>query len=270
MLRPRPRLFAVVGLLPMVLGTDAGQAPSAEAHTPASLAKSGPPPLTARSASEKVADIPGVTYPRSAPPDLVAPDLPRESEEAGPRAEPQAEPEPAIVPASEPAPAPPLKTETPVVSLRLEVDLAEQRLTIIEGEETRHVWPISSGRAGYATKTGTFRPKWASRMWYSRQYDLAPMPHAVFFNGGTAFHATSATHLLGRPASHGCIRLAPQNARLLYGLVHRHGYAKTEIRVFGSAKVAGPATRKGRGIAERRPRAPENASNSPFGAWPFF
>ena len=50
------------------------------------------------------------------------------------------------------------------------------------------------------------------RMHYSRQYEYAPMPHAVFFHRGTAFHGTGAVGLLGQPASHGCVRLAPGNA----------------------------------------------------------
>jgi hypothetical protein len=46
----------------------------------------------------------------------------------------------------------------------------------------------------------------------SRKYDNAPMPYAVFFNGGYAVHATFDLKRLGRPASHGCIRLHPENA----------------------------------------------------------
>jgi hypothetical protein len=135
-----------------------------------------------------------------------------------------------------PPPAPP-----PPITLVLNTDLGAQRLTVIENGKTRHVWPISSGRAGYATTTGTFHPQWASRMWHSRQYDYAPMPHAVFFHRGTAFHGTSAVGLLGRPASHGCIRLAPGNAATLFKLVHRHGYAQTKVVVHNGAKGKGRA-----------------------------
>jgi lipoprotein-anchoring transpeptidase ErfK/SrfK len=122
----------------------------------------------------------------------------------------------------------------PPITLTLDVDLKTQRLTVMEGDAVKYVWPISSGRPGYSTPTGTFQPQWTARMWYSRQWDMAPMPYSVFFNRGTAFHATSATGTLGQRASHGCIRLHPGNAAKLYGLVHRHGMHSTKVIVHSS------------------------------------
>ena len=69
------------------------------------------------------------------------------------------------------------------------------------------------------TPVGTFRPQRLEPIWYSRKYDNAPMPHAIFFLGGYAIHGTYATRWLGRPASHGCVRLNPGNAAKLYSLV---------------------------------------------------
>ena len=122
----------------------------------------------------------------------------------------------------------------PPITMTLDVDLRAQRLTVMEGDAVKYVWPISSGKPGYSTPTGTFQPQWTARMWYSRQWDMAPMPHSVFFNRGTAFHATSATGSLGQRASHGCIRLHPGNAAKLYGLVHRHGLYATKVIVHSS------------------------------------
>jgi hypothetical protein len=81
-------------------------------------------------------------------------------------------------------------------------------------------------------------------MWYSRQWDMAPMPYSVFFNRGTAFHATSAIGSLGQRASHGCIRLHPANAAKLYGLVHRHGLYSTKVIVHSSPGEPEVARRK--------------------------
>ena len=107
----------------------------------------------------------------------------------------------------------------PPPTLHATIDLTHQRMTVAIGGETVHTWKISSGRAGYETPRGRFRPQWMARSWYSRKYDLAPMPYSVFFNGGIATHGTTSTRLLGRPASHGCVRLAPGNAARLYSLV---------------------------------------------------
>ncbi len=165
---------------------------------------------------------------------------------------------PAGAPA-EPAAAPPPPPPPPPITLVLKADLGAQRLTVIENGKAKYTWLISSGRHGFATPTGTFQPQWASRMWHSRQYEWAPMPHAVFFHRGTAFHGTSATRLLGSPASHGCVRLAPGNAAQLYALVHRHGYASTKVIVFNGSKhrdraVAGRSHGRSRGeMASDRP-----------------
>lgn len=121
----------------------------------------------------------------------------------------------------------------PPPSLSIDINLTSQRMTVTENGVVKYTWAISSARAGYRTPTGTFKPQWLSRMWYSRQYDYAPMPHAIFFSGGTAIHATYATGMLGRPASHGCVRLAPSNAATLYKLVGKHGKDRTRISVHG-------------------------------------
>jgi lipoprotein-anchoring transpeptidase ErfK/SrfK len=151
----------------------------------------------------------------------------------------------------------------PPITMTLDVDLKTQRLTVIEGDVVKYVWPISSGRPGYSTQTGTFQPQWTARMWYSRQWDMAPMPHSVFFNRGTAFHATSATGMLGRRASHGCIRLHPGNAAKLYGLVHKHGLYSTKVIVHSSPSDPVVAKRKPARAyqqASARQRAPRSYS----------
>ena len=45
------------------------------------------------------------------------------------------------------------------------------------------------------------------------------MPHSIFFSGGYAIHGSYEISRLGRPASHGCIRLHPSNAATLFALV---------------------------------------------------
>ncbi|WP_244534546.1 L,D-transpeptidase [Hyphomicrobium sp. CS1GBMeth3] len=121
----------------------------------------------------------------------------------------------------------------PEPTLAIDIDLTRQIMTVSEEGEKRHTWRMSSARYGYRTPTGTYRPTWMAKMWYSRQYDLAPMPHAIFFHKGVAIHGTYDTGALGRPASHGCVRLAPKNAAALYKLVSSHGKDRTEIVVHG-------------------------------------
>lgn len=141
-------------------------------------------------------------------------------------------------------PAPAAKPEPTLIA---KVDLSAQRLTVVVNGQPTHTWPISSGRQGYNTPVGSFTPGWKAKMWYSKQYDDAPMPHSVFFKNGAAIHATQATGMLGRPASHGCVRLSPGNAATFYGLVGKHGLSQTRVVVFGTPKHSAPA------IAQRTP-----------------
>ena len=92
-------------------------------------------------------------------------------------------------------------------------------------------WPVSTGRGRYATPSGTFRAKRLERRWYSTKYNNAPMHYAVFYNKGYAIHATSEVNRLGRPASHGCVRLAPSHAAKFYSLVSSYGAARTRISI---------------------------------------
>ena len=128
----------------------------------------------------------------------------------------------------------------PSITLNAKADLTLQTLTISENGRHVGVWKISSGTEDHATPRGVFQPEWTSKMWYSRTYDNAPMPHAVFFKSGAAIHATQAVGALGRAASHGCIRLAPANAETFYKLVQRHGLTHTRISVFGTPTYARP------------------------------
>ncbi len=121
--------------------------------------------------------------------------------------------------------------------LTARVDLATQTMHVSTDEGEAYVWKISSGRQGYRTIRGNFRPTRLEKNWYSRKYGGA-MPNAVFFRGGFAIHGTSEVGKLGRPASHGCVRLHPANAAKFFALVRQHGAANTRIAVFGDVNDA--------------------------------
>jgi lipoprotein-anchoring transpeptidase ErfK/SrfK len=111
------------------------------------------------------------------------------------------------------------------------VDLSTQRMTVYINGSPRYTWLVSTARRGYVTPVGSFRPFRLERVYYSKKYDNAPMPHAVFFRGGYAVHGTYSIGSLGRPVSHGCIRLAPGNAATLYSIVSEYGYGNSRIVV---------------------------------------
>lgn len=96
------------------------------------------------------------------------------------------------------------------------ISKSQQAMSVYEDGELLDTWPVSTARKGYYTPTGTYRPYSYQPMHYSKKFDNAPMPHSIFFTGGYAIHATPHVSALGRPASHGCVRLHPQHAYSLY------------------------------------------------------
>lgn len=102
------------------------------------------------------------------------------------------------------------------------VDISKQTMRVYVNGYQRYSWRVSTGRGRYRTPRGRFRPTVMKRMHYSSKYQNSPMPWSIFFRGGYAIHGTNYIKSLGRPASHGCVRLHPAAARKLYKLVRQN------------------------------------------------
>lgn len=126
--------------------------------------------------------------------------------------------------------------------LLIEIDKSAQRMTVSQDRAQLYVWPVSTGQRGYDTPGGEFKPFRMEREHYSREWDDAPMPHSIFFTTrGHAIHGTEHTRNIGRPASHGCVRLEPENARTLFNMVKAEGMANVRVVLFGPTGPGGPA-----------------------------
>lgn len=111
--------------------------------------------------------------------------------------------------------APQVAPEGPVL---LVVSLATQRAVIYRNGVPIGITTVSTGRPGYRTPTGVFTVLQRRVEHYSSLYNNAPMPYMQRLTwGGVALHGGN---LPGYPASHGCIRLPQEFARLLYGVTH--------------------------------------------------
>src|SRR5215207_10264940 len=114
----------------------------------------------------------------------------------------------------------------------VQISKSSQRMSVSVDGSPRYAWPVSTGRSGYGTPSGTFHPQMMARRWYSKKYYNSPMPHSIFFYYGYAIHGTTDLRRLGGPASHGCIRLHPSHAATLYALVERNGRGSTRIEIY--------------------------------------
>jgi hypothetical protein len=124
-------------------------------------------------------------------------------------------------------------------ALLINVNKSTQTLTVSRDGEVLHRWPVSTGRTGFGTPSGSFTASRMEAEHFSREWDDAPMPHSVFFTQrGHAIHGTYDTKRLGSPVSHGCVRLAPANAVKLFALIKQEGLTNTRVVLSGSEQVA--------------------------------
>ena len=121
--------------------------------------------------------------------------------------------------------------ETPSPVLMARVDISAQTMQVFLGESLVETFPVSTGRMGYGTPVGDYQAQWLATQWRSKKYHNAPMPWSVFFHGGYAIHGTTEVWRLGRPASHGCVRLHPDNAKIFFQLVRESGLDSTRISI---------------------------------------
>ncbi len=114
------------------------------------------------------------------------------------------------------------------------ISKVSQRMTVTVDGQQEYNWLVSTGGAGYDTPSGTFHPFRLEKEHFSKEWDDAPMPFSMFFTGeGHAIHGSYHTKRLGTRASHGCVRLAPENAAVLFALVENAGYKNSTFQING-------------------------------------
>jgi hypothetical protein len=125
---------------------------------------------------------------------------------------------------------------TPAMAgLLITIDKAQQRMIVARDDMPLYDWPVSTGQRGYDTPDGEYKPFRMEATHFSREWDDAPMPHSIFFTQiGHAIHGSFDIKRLGRPASHGCVRLHPDNAAILYKLVRAEKMANTRVVLTGA------------------------------------
>jgi lipoprotein-anchoring transpeptidase ErfK/SrfK len=156
-------------------------------------------------------------------------------------------------------------------AILININKAKQKMTVfVDGIEKYH-WPVSTGRAGYSTPSGTYTATSMNEIWYSKEWDNSPMPHSIFFiKDGHAIHGSYEVKNLGKPVSHGCVRISPENATTLYALVKQNGLANTQVVLTGVTKGGDSkfarAPAQAQAHSHSQAQADPGSSFSPFGA----
>lgn len=133
--------------------------------------------------------------------------------------------------------------------LLITVDKSAQRMTVVQDGAQLYVWPVSTGASGYDTPAGDWKPFRMEKDHFSKEWDDAPMPNSIFFTQvGHAIHGTLDAKNLGKPVSHGCVRLSRANSEVLWDLVKKNKMANTKVVLTG--EIPGGA---GAPVARRQP-----------------
>lgn len=117
------------------------------------------------------------------------------------------------------------------------VDKVSQHMIVKVDGVQQYDWLVSSGAPslGYDTPSGNFHIFRMEKDHFSKEWDDAPMPYSMFFTGiGHAIHGSYHVKGLGSPVSHGCVRLLPANAEILFGLVKEAGFKNNTVTIRGA------------------------------------
>ena len=166
-----------------------------------------------------------------------------------------------LLPASLLAAALALPSASPAgASVLVTIDKNAQRMSVSVDGEMRYNWPVSTGRPGFDTPNGTFRPFRMEADHFSKEWDDAPMPHSIFFTKiGHAIHGSLDVRHLGSAASHGCVRLSPDHASSLYALVQAEGLGDTTVVIAGQTPAGASPE-----VARRRAPTEEQGGDAPM------
>lgn len=117
---------------------------------------------------------------------------------------------------------------------------AEQKMYLYVNGSLVNAWPVSTGVRGHGTPNfdrhpnGRIYDRYTSTKYPGGDYlNLGNMPYAIFIEGGFAIHGTGKGNWkkLGKEASHGCVRVHPDNAFKFNRLVREAGIYNTWITI---------------------------------------
>jgi lipoprotein-anchoring transpeptidase ErfK/SrfK len=111
-------------------------------------------------------------------------------------------------------------------ALWIDVDLREQTLALVRGDTPVFVTLISSGVEGHGTPVGTFTiydklvsNDMKSLVGAKDAYHVEEVPWVIHFKPRYALHGAFWHDAFGHPVSHGCVNLAPRDARFVFDRV---------------------------------------------------
>jgi lipoprotein-anchoring transpeptidase ErfK/SrfK len=131
--------------------------------------------------------------------------------------------------------APPAELGADTTERWIDVELATQTLVAYEGTRPVYATLASTGRGPRGSGSDT--PAGVHRIWVKilssnmddterddvdRHYSMEDVPYVQFFDNAVALHGAYWHRDFGRVKSHGCVNLAPLDARWLFTFTEPH------------------------------------------------
>ena len=145
-------------------------------------------------------------------------------------------------------------------AILVEIDKSSQRMTVSQNGQRLYTWPVSTGKRGHSTPSGSFKAFRMEKDHFSREWDDAPMPNSISLQDRPRHPWQLRRERIGTPASHGCVRLTPENAAILFSLVKADGVLNTQVVLTG---VEPPPSEHNSSRARRKTRSECRAPQYP-------
>jgi uncharacterized protein (TIGR02246 family) len=148
--------------------------------------------------------------------------------------------------------------------VQINIDKTKQQMTVFVDGVEAYQWPVSTGREGYSTPSETYIATSMNEIWYSKQWDNAPMPHSIFFmKDGHAIHGSADVKDLGKPVSHVCVRISLIMPRHSMPWWKRTAWRTRRSCSAASLRAVSIRYRDGRALASTVRRSPVGTKATP-------
>src|SRR5687768_7984924 len=85
-------------------------------------------------------------------------------------------------------------------AILIQIDKSSQRMTVSQDGAHLYTWPVSTGKRGHSTPSGSYKAFRMEKDHFSREWDDAPMPNSIFFTKtGHAIHGSYDVKRIGTP-----------------------------------------------------------------------
>jgi lipoprotein-anchoring transpeptidase ErfK/SrfK len=82
-----------------------------------------------------------------------------------------------------------VRPKEPSSIVLITIDKTKQQMMVVLDGIKKYDWRVSTGRPEYSTPSGMYTATSMNEVWYSKEWDNAPMPHSIFFmTDGHAIH----------------------------------------------------------------------------------